>query len=225
EQIQQDFNSSQSGNTRISLADLIVLGGCAAVEQAAKKAGHDITVPFTPGRTDASQEQTDVETFAVLEPTADGFRNYLRPGEKLPPEVRFLDRANMLTLTAPEMTVLTGGMRALQANFGQSNHGVFTDRPGALTNDFFVNLLAQDTEWKASESAENVYDGRDRATGEVKWTATAVDLVFGANSQLRAIAEVYASDDAQEKFVRDFVAAWYKVMNLDRFDVPSHRMR
>ncbi len=224
EQIQQDFNSSQSGNTKISLADLIVLGGCAAVERAAKDAGHDIAVPFTPGRTDASQEQTDVETFAVLEPEADGFRNYLRPGEKLPPEVRLLDRANMLMLTAPQMTVLLGGMRALGANFGQSNHGVFTDRPGTLTNDFFVNLLASDTEWKASESAENVYDGRDRASGEVKWTATAVDLVFGANSQLRAIAEVYASDDAGEKFVADFVAAWNKVMMLDRFDVPSHQI-
>ncbi|HEV2886303.1 MAG TPA: catalase/peroxidase HPI, partial [Jatrophihabitans sp.] len=219
EQIQQDFNSSQSGGTKISLADLIVLGGCAGVERAARNAGHDITVPFTPGRTDASQEQTDVETFAVLELTADGFRNYLRTGEKLPPEVQFLDRANMLTLTAPEMTVLTGGMRALKATFGQSDHGVFTDRPGTLTNDFFVNLLAESTEWKASASAENVSAGRDRASGEVRWTATAVDLVFGANSQLRAIAEVYASDDAQDKFVRDFVAAWNKVMNLDRFDI------
>ena len=223
EQVQQDFNS-KSGSTRISLADLIVLGGCAAVEQAARDAGHDIVVPFIPGRTDASQEQTDVETFAVLEPTADGFRNYLQPGEKLPPEIRLLDRANMLTLTAPEMTVLVGGMRALKANFGQSDHGVFTDRPGTLTNDFFVNLLAEDTEWKASESAENVYDGRDRASGDLRWTATAVDLVFGANSQLRGIAEVYASDDAQDKFVRDFVAAWHKVMMLDRFDVPSHRI-
>jgi catalase-peroxidase len=219
EQVQQDFNSAQSGGTKISLADLIVLGGCAAVEQAAKQAGHDITVAFTPGRTDASQEQTDVDTFDVLEPTADGFRNYLGTDGKVPPEVRFLDRANMLTLTAPELTVLTGGMRALKATFGQSDHGVFTDRPGTLTNDFFVNLLAGDTEWKASESAENVYDGRDRATGELKWTATAADLVFGSNSQLRAIAEVYASDDAQEKFVRDFVAAWTKVMNLDRFDI------
>jgi catalase-peroxidase len=217
EQIQQDFNGS--GSARISLADLIVLGGCAAVEQAAKNAGHDITVPFTPGRTDASQEQTDVESFAVLEPTADGFRNYLRAGEKLPPEVKLLDRANMLLLTAPEMTVLVGGMRALKANVGQTDHGVFTDRPGTLTHDFFVNLLDDSTEWKASESAENVYEGRVRATGEVRWTATAVDLVFGANSQLRAIAEVYASDDANEKFVRDFVAAWDKVMNLDRFDL------
>jgi catalase-peroxidase len=219
EQIQQDFNGAQTGGTRISLADLIVLGGCAAVEQAAKNAGHDIPVPFTPGRTDASQEQTDVEAFSVLEPTADGFRNYLRAGEKLPPEVKLLDRANMLLLTAPEMTVLVGGMRALKANVGQTDHGVFTDRPGTLTPDFFVNLLDAGTEWKASGSAENVYEGRDRATGEVKWTATAVDLVFGANSQLRGIAEVYASDDANEKFVRDFVAAWDKVMNLDRFDL------
>ncbi len=219
EQIQQDFNSSQSGGTRVSLADLIVLGGCAAVEQAAREGGHDVTVPFTPGRTDASQEQTDVESFAVLEPTADGFRNYLRPGEKLPPETLLLDRANLLTLTAPEMTVLVAGMRALNANSAHSAHGVFTDRPETLTNDFFVNLLDMSTEWKPSVSSENVYEGRDRATGEVKRTATAVDLVFGSNSQLRAISEVYACDDAQEKFVRDFVAAWDKVMNLDRFDL------
>jgi len=219
EQIQQDFNISQSGGTKISLADLIVLGGCAAVEQAASNAGHDITVPFRPGRTDASQEQTDVETFAVLEPTADGFRNYLRAGEKLPAETLLLDRASLLTLTAPEMTVLVGGLRALNANFGQSQHGVFTDRPETLSNDFFVNLLDMGPEWKASASAENVYEGRDRATGEVKWTATAVDLVFGSNSQLRAISEVYACDDAKEKFVRDFVVAWDKVMNLDRFDL------
>ncbi len=219
EQIQQDFNASQSGRTRISLADLIVLGGCAAVEQAARNAGVDTTVPFAPGRTDASQEQTDVESFAVLEPTADGFRNYLRSGEKLPAETLLLDRANLLTLTAPEMTVLIGGMRALNANFGQTQHGVFTDRPQTLTNDFFVNLLDMATEWKASASAEHVFEGRDRATGEVKWTATAVDLVFGSNSQLRAVSEVYAADDATEKFVRDFVAAWDKVMNLDRFDL------
>ena len=218
EQIQQDFNAA-GGNTRISLADLIVLGGCAAVEQAAKNAGQDIPVPFAPGRTDASQEQTDVEAFAVLEPKADGFRNYLRAGDKLPPELRLLDRANLLTLTAPEMTVLVGGLRALGANVKQSKLGVFTDRPGSLTTDFFVNLLDAGTEGKPAESAENVYEGRDRATGEVKWTATAVDLVFGANSQLRAIAEVYGSDDAGEKFVRDFVAAWDKVMNLDRFDL------
>ena len=219
EQVQQDFNSSQSGGKKVSLADVIVLGGCAAVEQAAKNAGHDITVPFAPGRTDASQEQTDVESFAVLEPTFDGFRNYLRAGEKLPAEELLVERAFMLNLTAPEMTVLVGGMRALNANFGQSRHGVFTDRPETLTNDFFVNLLDMSTEWKASVSAENVFEGRDRATGEVKWTATAVDLVFGSNSQLRAISEVYACDDSKEKFVRDFVAAWDKVMNLDRFDL------
>ncbi len=219
EKIQQDFNGSQSGATRVSLADLIVLGGCAAVERAAKTAGYDVTVPFSPGRTDASQEQTDVESFAVLEPTADGFRNYLRAGEKLPAERRLLDRANLLTLTASEMTVLIGGMRALNANHGQSPHGVFTDRPGTLTNDFFVNLLDMSTEWKASVSSENVYEGRDRATGDVKWTGTAVDLVFGSNSQLRGLSEVYASDDAKEKFVRDFVAAWDKVMNLDRVDL------
>ena len=196
EAIQQEFNRSQSGDTRVSLADVIVLGGCAAVEQAAKSAGVDVTVPFAPGRTDASQEQTDVESFAVLEPTADGFRNYLRAGEKLPPEQRLLDRANLLTLTAPEMTVLVGGMRALNANVGQSAHGVLTDRPETLTNDFFVNLLDMGTEWKASTAAENVYEGRDRATGDVTWTATAVDLVFGSNSQLRALAEVYATDDS-----------------------------
>ena len=219
EQIQRDFNRSQSGGTKVSLADLIVLSGCAAVELAARNAGYDITVPFVPGRTDASQEQTDVETFAVLEPTADGFRNFLRTGEKLPAETLLLDRASLLTLTAPEMTVLIGGMRALNANFGQTQHGVFTDRHETLSNDFFVNLLEMGSEWKASASAENVYEGRDRATGEVKWTATAVDLVFGSNSQLRAIAEVYACDDAREKFVRDFVAAWDKVMNLDRFDL------
>jgi catalase-peroxidase len=219
EQIQQDFNRSQAGGTKVSLADLIVLGGCAAVEQAAKKAGHDITVPFAPGRTDASQEQTDVESFAVLEPAADGFRNYLRAGQKLPPETLLLDRANLLTLTAPEMTVLVGGMRALNANAGGAQHGVFTDRPETLTNDFFVNLLDMGTEWKASASAENVFEGRDRTTGEVKWTATAADLVFGSHSQLRAISEVYACGDGQEKFVRDFVAAWDKVMNLDRFDL------
>ena len=219
EQVQQDFNRSQSGGTKVSLADLIVLGGCAAVEQAAKDAGHDITVPFVPGRTDASQEETDVEAFGVLEPTADGFRNYLRDGEKLPAEVRLLDRANLLTLTAPELTVLVGGMRALNANVGRARHGVFTDRPETLTNDFFVSLLDESTEWKASASAENVFEGTDRGTGEIKRTATAVDLVFGSNSQLRAIAEVYATDDSKEKFVRDFVRVWDKVMNLDRFDL------
>jgi catalase-peroxidase len=217
EEIQQAFNVSQSG-TKVSLADLIVLGGCAAIEQAARDAGLDTTVGFVPGRTDASQDQTDVDSFAVLEPTADGFRNYLRPGEKLPPEVRLLDRANLLTLTAPEMTVLIGGLRALQANTGGSQLGVFTDRPGTLTNDFFVNLLDNDTEWKVS-STEHVYEGRDRASGEVKWTATAVDLVFGSNSQLRAVSEVYAAADGQEKFARDFVRVWDKVMNLDRFDL------
>ncbi len=219
EKIQQDFNRSQSGGKKVSLADVIVLGGCAAVEQAAKNAGHKITVPFAPGRTDASQEQTDVESFAVLEPTADGFRNYLRDGV-LPPETRLLDRANLLTLTAPEMTVLIGGMRALNANLGQSKHGVFTDQPETLTNDFFVNLLDMSTEWKAS-STKSVYEGRDRATGKLKRTATAVDLVFGSNSELRALSEVYASDDSKEKFVRDFVAAWNKVMNLDRFDLVA----
>ncbi|MFD4926437.1 catalase/peroxidase HPI [Streptomyces goshikiensis] len=217
EQLQRDFN--RDGATRISLADMIVLGGCAAVEQAARDAGHDITVPFAPGRTDASQEQTDVDSFAVLELTADAFRNYLQEGEKLPPETLLLDRANLLTLTAPEMTVLIGGMRALNTGFKGSSHGVFTDRPETLTTDFFVNLLDMGTEWKASESAENVYEGRDRATGETKWTATAVDLVFGSHSQLRALSEVYAAADAGEKFVRDFVAAWDKVMNLDRFDL------
>ncbi len=219
EEIQQDFNSSHSGGVKVSLADLIVLGGCAAVEQAAKNAGSDVTVPFTPGRTDASQEQTDVESFAVLEPNADGFRNYLRAGEKLPGEHALVERANLLTLTAPELTVLVGGMRALNTNFDHSAHGIFTDRPEALTNDFFVSLLDMSTEWKASVSAENVYEGRDRATGEVKSTGTAVDLAFGSNSQLRAISEVYASDDSTEKFVRDFVAAWNKVMNLDRFEL------
>jgi len=219
ERIQQDFNSSQSGNKKVSLADLIVLGGCAAVEQAARNAGHDVVVPFAPGRTDASQDQTDVDTFEVLEPEGDGFRNYMRAGDPLSPETRLLDRANLLRLTAPQMTVLVGGMRALGANFGESKHGVFTDRPGALTPDFFVNLLDIDTAWRPSASEENVYEGRDRATGEVKWTATAADLVFGAHSQLRALAEVYASDDAEEKFVRDFVAAWDKVMNLDRYDL------
>src|SRR5581483_4505451 len=203
-----EFNDSTSGGKRVSLADLIVLGGCAAVEKAAKDAGYDVKVPFAPGRTDASQEQTDVEAFAVLEPTADGFRNYLQPGQKLSPETFLLDRANLLNLTAPQMTVLIGGMRALGANHGGSSHGILTDRPGTLSNDFFANLLDMRTEWKVSQSSEGVYEGLDRATGKTKWSATAVDLVFGANSELRAIAEVYASDDAKEKFVRDFVAAW-----------------
>ena len=201
EQVQQEFNGAQSGGKQVSLADLIVLGGCAAVEQAARNAGHEVTVPFRPGRTDASQEQTDVDSFAVLEPRADGFRNYVRSGVKLTPETLLVERSYMLNLNAPEMTVLVGGMRALGTNFGGSDHGVLTDRPGALTNDFFVNLLAAGAEWKASESTEGVYEIRDVASGELKWTATAVDLVFGANSQLRAISEVYASDDAQEKFV------------------------
>jgi catalase-peroxidase len=218
ERIQEKFNSSQTDGKRVSLADLIVLGGCAAVEQAARDAGQEITVPFAPGRTDASQEQTDVESFAVLEPTVDGFRNYARPGETMPLEHGLLDRAYMLTLTAPEMTVLIGGLRSLNANFGGSEHGVFTDRPGTLTNDFFVNLLDMGIEW-SPDSDEHVYEGRDRETGEPKWSATAVDLVFGSHSQLRALAEVYASDDVKEKFVRDFVAAWDKVMNLDRFDL------
>ncbi|MFC7975836.1 catalase/peroxidase HPI [Streptomyces cinereoruber] len=219
ERIREEFNGGQSGGKRISLADLIVLGGCAAVEQAARNAGHDVTVPFAPGRTDASQEQTDVEAFAVLEPKADGFRNYLRAGEKLSPETHLLDRANLLTLTAPEMTALVGGMRVLDTGFAGSPHGRFTHRPEALTTDFFVNLLDIGTEWKTSATEENVFEGRDRATGELKWTATPVDLVFGAHSQLRALTEVYASQDAGEKFVRDFVAAWDKVMNLDRFDL------
>ncbi|MEV7176499.1 catalase/peroxidase HPI [Kitasatospora sp. NPDC093679] len=219
EEIQREFNGAQTGGKKVSLADLIVLGGCAAVERAARNAGHTVTVPFSPGRTDASQEHTDVESFAVLEPRADGFRNYLRDGEKLSPETLLLDRANLLTLTAPEMTVLVGGMRALDAGFRGSRHGVLTERPEALTTDFFVNLLDMRTEWRASESEANVFEGRDRATGEVKWTATAVDLVFGSHSQLRALAEVYASGDAAEKFVRDFVAAWSKVMDLDRFDL------
>ena len=219
EAIQKDFNSSQSGGKKVSLADLIVLGGCAAVEEAAKKAGHDVKVPFSPGRTDASQEQTDVHSFAVLEPTADGFRNYLRKGHGDSAEELLVDRAQLLTLTAPEMTVLVGGMRALNANFGQSKHGVFTKRPETLTNDFFVNLLDMNTKWQTSATSEGVFEGRDRATGELKWTGTRVDLVFGSNSQLRALAEVYACDDSKQAFVRDFVAAWNKVMNLDRFDL------
>ncbi len=220
EKIQQDFNRSQSGGKKkVSLADLIVLGGDAAIEKAAKDAGHDVKIPFRPGRTDASQEQTDVESFAVLEPTFDGFRNYVQAGEELSPETLLVERAFMLNLTAPEMTALVGGMRALNANSGQSKHGVFTNQPGTLTNDFFVNLLDMGTEWKPSGSDKNVYEGRDRATGAVKWTGTAVDLVFGYNSLLRALAEVYAQEDSKQKFVRDFVAAWDKVMNNDRFDL------
>jgi len=218
--IQKEFNSSKSvGKKKVSLADLIVLGGCAAVEEAAKKAGHKVNVPFSPGRTDASQEQTDVHSFAVLEPTADGFRNYLRNGDPRSAEERLVDRAQLLTLTAPEMTVLVGGMRALNANFGQSKHGVFTHRPGTLTNDFFINLLDMHTKWQPSPTSEGVYEGSDRATGDIKWTGTRVDLIFGSNSQLRAIAEVYACADSKERFVKDFVAAWNKVMNLDRYDL------
>ncbi|HXJ96468.1 MAG TPA: catalase/peroxidase HPI [Terriglobia bacterium] len=227
EAIQGRFNRSQSGGKKVSLADLIVLGGCAAVEEAAKLAGHEVKVPFSPGRTDASQEQTDAHSFAPLEPTADAFRNYLhRNGDPRSAEERLVDRAQLLTLTAPEMTVLIGGLRALNVNFGESQHGVFTNRPGTLTNDFFVNLLDMNTKWQASSTSEGVYEGRDRKTGELKWTGTRVDLVFGSNSQLRAIAEVYASSDSKEAFVKDFVAAWNKVMNLDRYDllrVPAEK--
>ncbi len=219
EGIRKEFNSAQSGGKMVSLADLIVLGGCAGVEQAAKNAGHDITVPFNPGRTDASQEQTDVESFGVLEPVADGFRNYLKTRYAVSAEELLVDRAQLLTLTAPEMTVLVGGMRVLNANFGQSQHGVFTKRPETLTNDFFVNLLDMSTTWKATSKDEDVFKGRDRTTGKPKWTGTRVDLIFGSNSQLRALAEVYGCEDSQEKFMHDFVAAWNKVMNLDRFDL------
>ena len=219
EAIQKDFNGTQPGGKKVSLADLIVLGGCAAVEASAKKAGHDVTVPFSPGRTDASQAETDVHSFAPMEPTADGFRNYLRKGLEASAAELLVDRANLLTLTAPEMTVLVGGLRALGANFGQSNHGVFTKRPGTLTNDFFVNLLDMSTKWQKSPTTEGVLEGHDRASGELKWTGTVVDLVFGSNAQLRAVAEVYASSDAHGAFVCDFVAAWTKVMNLDRFDL------
>ena len=221
EGIRSDFDRGQSGGKRVSLADVIVLGGCAAVEQAAKNAGHDVEVPFSPGRTDAVQEQTDVESFAVLEPAADAFRNYVGNRHRRAPEELLVDRAQLLTLTAPEMTVLVGGLRVLNANVGRSERGVFTKRPGTLTNDFFVNLLDMNTSWEASAASGDVFEGRDRGTGEVKWTGTAVDLVFGSNSQLRAIAEVYACDDAQPAFVRDFVAAWNKVMNLDRFDLAQ----
>jgi len=218
EAIQKDFNSSQSGGKKVSLADLIVLGGCAAIEEAAKRAGHEVKIAFSPGRTDASQEQTDVHSFALMEPIADGFRNYLRKQNGTSPEELLVDRAQLLTLTAPEMTVLIGGMRDLNANFAQSKHGVLTKRPEMLTNDFFVNLLDMNTEWQPSAS-EGVYEGRERKTAEIKWTGTRVDLLFGSNSQLRAIAEVYASDDSKEAFVKDFAAAWNKVMNLDRYDL------
>jgi len=219
EQIQSDFNRAQTGKKRVSLADLIVLAGCAAVEQAAKNAGQNVQVPFAPGRTDATQEQTDIESFAVLEPKADGFRNYVAAGQTASAETLLVERARFLTLTAPEMTVLVGGMRALGATEGGTKHGVFTDRPGKLTNDFFVNLLDSGTEWKPTSEAGDLFEGRDRGTGKVKWTGTRVDLVFGSNSQLRAYAEVYASADSPEKFASDFVAAWNKVMNLDRFDL------
>jgi catalase-peroxidase len=221
ESIQADFNRTAAGGKKVSLADLIVLGGSAGVEQAAKNAGHQVTVPFAPGRMDASQEQTDVESFAVLEPVADGFRNYLTGKYKhsVPSDALLVDKAQLLTLTAPEMTVLIGGLRVLAVTAGQSKHGVFTKKPGALTNDYFVNLLDMGTEWKAASDAKDVFEGRDRKTGEPKWTGTRVDLVFGSNAQLRALSEVYGSSDAQEKFVHDFVAAWDKVMNLDRFDL------
>jgi catalase-peroxidase len=219
EGIQQSFNSAQTGGKKVSLADLIVLGGSAAVEKAAKDAGHDIQVPFTPGRTDATAEQTDADSFAPLEPTVDGFRNYRGKGHRLPSEYLLIDRANLLTLTAPEMTVLVGGLRVLGANHKQSSHGVLTATPGSLTNDFFANLLDMGTEWRSASEDDETFEGVDRATGAVKWTGTRVDLVFGSNSELRAVAEVYASDDAKEKFVKDFVAAWTKVMNLDRYDV------
>ena len=219
EAIQKEFNASQSGGKKVSLADLIVLGGSAAVEKAAKAAGHDVKVPFTPGRMDASQAQTDVESFAPLEPTADGFRNYLRGDQLMSPEEALVDRAQLLTLTAPEMTVLVGGLRVLGANAGQSKHGVFTKRPETLTNDFFVNLLEMSTQWQPSSGSEGLYEGRNRKTNELKWTGTRVDLIFGSHSQLRALAEVYACADAKEKFAKDFVAAWTKVMNLDRFDL------
>jgi catalase-peroxidase len=218
EGIQNDFNAAQTGGKKVSLADLIVLGGTAAVEAAAKQAGHDVTVPFSLGRTDATDEQTDAHSFAVLEPKADGFRNYLRPGASRPAAELLVDKAHLLTLTAPELTVLVGGMRVLGANFGQTKHGVFTSRPGALTNDFFLNLLDMSTKWQET-GTEGVFEGRDAKTGAVKWTGTSVDLIFGSNSQLRAIAEAYACSDSQAAFVKDFAAAWGKVMNLDRFDL------
>jgi len=223
EAIQKDFNGAKSGGKKVSLADLIVLGGCAAVEEAAKKAGHDVKVPFSPGRTDASQEQTDVHAFAVMEPKADGFRNYLQKGHRGLAEELLVDRAQLLNLTAPEMTVLIGGLRALNANYGQSRHGVFTQRPETLTNDFFLNLLDMNTTWQPSSTSEGVYEGRDRKTGEIKWTGTRVDLIFGSHSQLRALAEVYASNDSKEMFVKDFADAWAKVMNNDRYDLASSK--
>jgi catalase-peroxidase len=222
ETIQKEFNASQAGGKKVSLADLIVLGGSAAIEKAAKAAGHDVKVSFTPGRTDASQEQTDAESFGPLEPRADGFRNYLRPPQLLTAEQLLVDRAQLLTLSAPELTVLVGGLRVL--NVGQPAHGVLTKRPETLTNDYFVNLLDMGTKWQASAGSNDVFEGRDRKTNELKWTGTRADLVFGSHSQLRALAEVYGSNDAKEKFVKDFVAAWTKVMNLDRFDVTDQKM-
>jgi catalase-peroxidase len=219
ERIQAEFNKAQSGGKKVSLADLIVLGGCAAVEKAAKNAGNEVTVPFMPGRMDASQEQTVVESVVVLDPVADGFRNYLKTKYTVSAEELLIDRAQLLGLTAPEMTVLVGGLRVLNANYGRSQHGVFTKRPETLTNDFFLNLLDMSTTWKATSGDKDVFEGSDRVTGELKWTGTRVDLIFGSNSQLRALAEVYACDDSQEKFVKDFVAAWNKVMNADRFDL------
>jgi catalase-peroxidase len=219
EGIQESFNSAQTGGKKVSLADLIVLGGCAGVEQAARNAGTEVQVPFTPGRTDATPEQTDAESFAALEPTADGFRNYRGKGHRLPSEYLLVDRANLLNLSAPEMTVLVGGLRVLGANQGQSPRGVFTARPESLTNDFFTNLLDMGTVWTATSDDAETFEGRDRATGDLRWTGSRVDLVFGSNSELRALAEVYASDDAREQFMRDFVAAWHKVMNADRFDL------
>ncbi len=219
EGVQKAFNESQSVGKKVSLADLIVLSGCAAIEQAAKNAGHDVTVPFSPGRTDASQDKTDADSFAVLEPVADGFRNYQKTKCAVSAEELLVDRAQLLTLTAPEMTVLVGGMRVLDTNFGETKHGVFTKKPGTLTNDFFVNLLDLSTTWKATSEDDDVFEGHDRATGELRWTGTRVDLIFGSNSQLRALAEVYGSADSKEKFVNDFVAAWNKVMNADRFDL------
>ncbi len=219
EGIQSSFGGAQSGGKKVSLADLIVLAGCAGIERAAKNAGHEVTVPFTPGRMDASQEQTDAESFAVLEPIADGFRNFLKGKYTVSAEALLVDKAQLLTLTAPEMTVLVGGMRVLKTNFAGARHGVFTKRPESLTNDFFVNLLDMSTQWKAVSKAADVFEGRDCKTGEPKWTGTRVDLIFGSNSQLRALAEVYGSSDAQKKFIHDFVAAWNKVMNLDRFDL------
>jgi catalase-peroxidase len=221
EQIQKDFNAGASGGKKVSMADLVVLGGAAGIEKAASDAGHKVKVPFTPGRTDASQKMTDVNSFALLEPTADAFRNYYSDGSYGSPTEMLVEKADLLTLTVPQMTVLVGGMRSLNANTGQSAHGVLTDQPGTLSNDFFVNLLDMSTQWSKSSKSEGIYEGRDRKTGKVKWTATPVDLVFGSNAELRAVAEVYASSDGEEKFVQDFVDAWTKVMTLDRFDVVT----